>query len=234
MMSRAITLRFLFLLALPIGPAADLAPAAYAQVASPDALGERLDPETAAAVRSIIESAAPLGVPGEPLVAKALEGHSKGATGQRILVAVHSLVADLTVARGALGGSATSAELVAGAGALRSGASEDVLRRIKAVRGARSALLPLATLTDLVARGVPVDRAAGTVLALAERGASEADYRAQGSPAGSQPGGAGPPGGVTPGAGMGPPSAGVPHPVPVPTPGTPPPGAPSNVRPPAQ
>ncbi len=189
-------------------------------------LGGRLDPETAATVQGLIDSIASHGVPGEPLVAKALEGQSKGATGERIVVAVRSLGVDLAAARTALGGSATSAELVAGAGAIRAGASADVLSRIKAIHGTRSTLLPLATLTDLIARGIPVDRAVGTVLALAERGASEADYRAQGGAAGSRPEGAGPP------AGAGSPPPAVSRPVPViSTPGAPPPAEPFNPRP---
>lgn len=152
---------------------------AVAQMATVEDLNGRLDQRTAAAVRSLIDSANGDGVPSEPLVAKALEGESKGAPGERIVIAVRNLAGDLAVARGALGTASTSSELVAGAGALRSGASIDVLSRLRVVRGNLSVLLPLATLTDLVARGVPVEHAAATVLALAERRADEADYRAE-------------------------------------------------------
>jgi len=168
-------------LALALGPSAG----ASAQASSMDDLSARLDPQTAAAVRTLIESAATEGIPSEPLVSKALEGQSKGAPGDRIVLAVRNLVADLAVARRALGTAAASSEIVAGAGALRTGASPEVLSRLKAACGSQSVLLPLATLTDLVARGVPVETAVKTVLALAERGASEAEYRAQAGTNGS-------------------------------------------------
>jgi len=225
MTSRAIPLpapiRVAFLaLAVALGSVA----VAYAQTASVESLSSRLDPQTSAAVRSLIESAAAQGVPGEPLVAKALEGQSKGAPGERIVAAVRRLGADLAAAHNALGASVTSSEIVAGAGALRSGASVDVLRQVKAARGTQSTLLPLATLTDLVARGVPVERATQTVLALAERGASEADYRAQTSARGPGEAGRGPP--------SGPPAPAAPPPTPgVGVPGSPPPGERPNPRP---
>jgi hypothetical protein len=166
-----------FLLALTIL----LAPSrvALAQMATVEDLNGRLDPRTATAVRSLIDSAIVEGMPSEPLVAKALEGESKGAPGERIVSAVRNLASGLAVARASLGTASTSSELVAGAGALRSGASTGVLSRLREVQGKQSVLLPLATLTDLIARGIPVERAAATVLALAERGANEADYRSE-------------------------------------------------------
>jgi hypothetical protein len=165
---------FLALAVLAASPAV-----AYAQAAATDALSARLDAQTATAVQTLIESAVSQGVPGEPLVAKALEGQSKGAAGDRIILAVRNLAADLAAARSALGITAANSEIVAGAGALRSGVSPGVLSRLKAARGNQSVLLPLAMLTDLVSRGIPLGDAVKTVLALADRGASEGDYRAQ-------------------------------------------------------
>ncbi|HEX6645012.1 MAG TPA: hypothetical protein VF037_10050 [Gemmatimonadales bacterium] len=141
-------------------------------------LESRLDPGTAGAVRRIVDSASTAGLPPGPLVNKALEGASKGAAPERIVVAVRSLAADLGAARAALGSSATEAELVAGVGALRAGADGDVLARVKRARGESSALLPLAVLSDLVARGIPVDRAQAVILGLAERRAEDGQYRA--------------------------------------------------------
>jgi hypothetical protein len=140
-------------------------------------LAERLDPATAALVTRVVDSAVLGGIPAAPLVNKALEGASKGAAPDRIVVAVRALAVDLRSARAALGAGATEAELVAGVGALRAGAEGDVLARVKRARGASSALLPLAVLTDLVAQGIPVDRAATVILALAERRADDAQYR---------------------------------------------------------
>lgn len=140
-------------------------------------LAERLDPTTATLIARIVDSATGGGLPAAPLVNKALEGASKGASPDRIVVAVRTLAADLRAARAALGAGATEPELVAGVGALRAGAEGDVLARIKRARGPSSALLPLAVLTDLVAQGIPVDRAATVILALAERRAADAQYR---------------------------------------------------------
>jgi hypothetical protein len=140
-------------------------------------LDSRLDPGTASAIRSIVDSATSIGLPPGPLVNKALEGASKGAAPERILVAVRSLAADLRAARAALGVSASEAELVAAVGALRAGADGDVLSRVKRARGGSSALLPLAVLSDLVAQGIPVDRAQSVILGLAERRADDGQYR---------------------------------------------------------
>lgn len=52
-----------------------------------------------------------------------------------------------------------------------------MLTRIRAARGNAPLLVPLATLADLVAQGIPVDRAVATVLGLARAGAPDADYR---------------------------------------------------------
>jgi hypothetical protein len=156
-----------------------LAAAPLAAQQRPDVarLAERLDPATAALVTRVVDSAAASGLPAGPLVNKALEGASKGAAADRILVAVRTLAVDLRSARAALGAGATEAELVAGVGALRAGAEGDVLARVKRARGQNSALLPLAVLTDLVAQGIPVDRAATVILALAEQRAADAQYR---------------------------------------------------------
>ena len=137
----------------------------------------RLDAETARLVRLSVDSAAAAGLPAGPLVNKALEGASKGAAPDRIVLAVRTLATDLRAARAALGPRASEAELVAGVGALRAGAKGDVLARVKRARGESSALLPLAVLSDLVAQGIPVDRAATVILGLAERRAADGQYR---------------------------------------------------------
>lgn len=161
------------MLALALGYAA---PAAAQQAANARLEG-RLDPATARIVSLLVDSAAGTGIPSSPLVSKALEGASKGAAPERIVLAVRTLAADLRAARAALGPRASEAELVAGVGALRAGAEGDVLARVKRARGESSALLPLAVLTDLVAQGIPVDRAATVILGLAERRAADAQYR---------------------------------------------------------
>lgn len=135
----------------------------------------RLDAATVAAVVAIIDSVQPLGVPGDPLVNKALEGASKHATGPRIVAAVRGLAAELARARTALGASASEAELVAGAAALHAGAGADVLRRLRAERPRERVAVHLAVLADLIAGGAPVDTASAAVIALARTSLQDAE-----------------------------------------------------------
>ena len=140
-----------------------LAPRAAAQ---DPRLERRLDPDTRAAVEAVIDSARGAGLPVESLVDRALEGASKHAVPARIVAAVRRLAAELGSARAALGTASSSAELEAGASALRAGvrpADLTLLRR----RRPRSLTVALAALTDLVASGVPADSATVAVLALA-------------------------------------------------------------------
>ncbi|MGI8620161.1 MAG: hypothetical protein ACR2L6_13890 [Gemmatimonadaceae bacterium] len=149
-------------------------------VASPAAaqdarLSARLDARTAAAVTRVLDSARTQALPTEPLVQKALQGAAKRAASERILTAVRELRAELSLARGSLGARSTEAELVAGAGALHAGIPAAVLTRVRSVRGNRSVTVAIGTLADLVARGVPVDGAVSAILALAGRGAADAE-----------------------------------------------------------
>ncbi|HYK10255.1 MAG TPA: hypothetical protein VEV39_05625 [Gemmatimonadales bacterium] len=121
----------------------------------------------APAVQTIIDSAAHAGLPTRPLVEKALEGSAKGASVDAIATAVRSLAQALGTARQALG-PATPDELNAGAVALRLGARPEDLSRLRAAR-AKDLVVPLGVLSDLVARGVPVDTASKVVVALASQ-----------------------------------------------------------------
>ena len=127
---------------------------------------ERLDPDTRARVAVIVDSARAVGLPGEPLIHRALEGAMKNATGDRIVAAVRRLAGDLGTARDALGTKATTPELEAGVAALRAGATPAVLTRMRDVRHA-PVTMALAVLADLVASGVPADSAAAASLVLA-------------------------------------------------------------------
>ncbi len=138
----------------------------------------RLDTAARSLVAVAIDSARAAGLPTEPLVQRALEGATKDAPGTLIVSAVQRLAADLGRARAALGASATSPELEAGAAALRAGAGPAVLAQLRRSRR-QTITVPLAVLTDLVASGVPVDSAAAAVLALAAsaRDADLIDFR---------------------------------------------------------
>jgi len=138
--------------------------------AQTERLAGRMDERTRSAVTALVDSARAEGLPGDPLVNKALEGASKGADGARIVVAVRALADNLGRARAVLGGSASAAELVAGAAALRAGAPPAFLARLRADYPGAPAVVPLAVMADLVARGVPADTAVRAVLALARAG----------------------------------------------------------------
>lgn len=140
-----------------------------------DARLGRLDPGTGQLVARLVDSARAAGLPTEPLVDKALEGASKGAPGQRIAEAVRALLGDLGRARSALGGG-SEAELLAGAAALRAGLPPPAIGELRRAHGAGSLAVPLATLADLVARGVPVEAAQDAVIALAARDTPDAGY----------------------------------------------------------
>jgi len=130
-------------------------------------LERRLDPGTRALVTTIVDSARAAGLPVEPLVDKALEGASKRASTERIVAAVRRLAAELGAARAALGFASTDAELDAGASALHAGVRPRDLVRIRDTRPNQVLTVPLAVLSDLVARGIPADTAAAFVLELA-------------------------------------------------------------------
>jgi hypothetical protein len=142
-------------------------------VAVQDPRLERLDPDTRAAVRAIVDSARGAGLPSEPLVQRALEGATKGATGPRIVAAVRRLSFDLGTARGALGTNASTPELEAGAAALRAGATPELLTHLRDLRKP-PLTMALSVLADLVASGVPPDSAAAAILVLAPK-ARDAD-----------------------------------------------------------
>jgi hypothetical protein len=138
-------------------------------------LAGRVDEATRATVASVVDSARAAGVPAEPLVNKALEGASKGADGARIAAAVRALAADIGRARAALGPAATDPELVAGGAAVRAGVKPAFLQSLRGRYPRESLMVPLAVMADLVARGVPADTAAESVVALMREGVRDAD-----------------------------------------------------------
>jgi hypothetical protein len=162
-----------FLRSLPL--ALLLALPATAQAQDPR-LTERLDAATAARVQQEVDSAKQAGLPSEPLVQKALEGGTLGASGDRIVAAVHVLHGQLRRARSALGGDASDAELTAAAGALRAGLEPGALRRLQSLRAGRPLVVPIAVLTDLVAEGVPPAEATRSVLDLARDGKPDDEF----------------------------------------------------------
>jgi hypothetical protein len=141
-------------------------------------LAARLAPGPRQAVQQLVDSAAVAGLPTEPLIRKALEGESKGADSARILAAVRGLLAHLATARQLFGPEARESELVAGAAALRAGASSANLARLATLRPHEQMAVPLSVLADLLAAGIPVDQAWSSVYDMASRGANDAAFLA--------------------------------------------------------
>ena len=135
----------------------------------------RLDTGTRAAIERLIDSARAAGLPTEPLVDKALEGASKGAPGPRIATVVRALASDLGRARAALGPGASGQDIEAGASALRAGVSPAALRELRRRRDGQRLAITYAVLSELIARGVPVDSAVRAVAGLRGSGAGDAE-----------------------------------------------------------
>jgi hypothetical protein len=164
--------RLLATVALLLGAAANVASA------SDPRLEQRLDPLTARIVAAQIDSAHQAHIPTEPLVLRALEGATRGAAGPRIIEAVHAYAQRLAAAQRALGADAPEADLVAGASAIFSGVRPDRLTELQRARRGGSIALATSVLVDLVAKGVPADRAAVELIKLVSRRPDDEAVRA--------------------------------------------------------
>jgi hypothetical protein len=154
---------------------AGLLAAAVTARAQDPRLAQRLDKPTYVAVNAIVDSARVAKLPTAPLVDKALEGAAKGSDGQNIVVAVHQLSVRMTSARRVLGAASSADEIKAAATALDAGVSARDLERVKAAGGKRPVTMPLAVLTDLVGRQVPIATATSLVVQLARSGVKDPD-----------------------------------------------------------
>lgn len=129
----------------------------------------------------VIDGASARGLPPAPLLAKVREGRLKRATTARIRGALASLVTRLDSARAALGPTASTDELVAGADAFAAGADATAVRAVRAASGGRPVSAPLGALAQLVASGVPSARAVAMVVELLRRDLSPAQVIAFGN-----------------------------------------------------
>ena len=144
-------------------------------VAQEPRLESRVPDPPRSEINAILDSARAAGLPTEPLVDRALEGVSKGAGPNLVLDAVRRLNTELVAARDALGDQSSDAEIVAGASALRAGATPEDLTYLRQLRPDQPLTVAAAVLADLVAVGVPLDTAVAAVVALAEQ-AADAEY----------------------------------------------------------
>jgi hypothetical protein len=148
------------------------APSARAQEPS---LAAKLDKPTLLAVTAIIDSARAAKLPTKPLNDKALEGAATGADGPKIVAAVRLLSGRMSSARRALSSSASADEITAAVGALEAGVSTRDLARVQAASGKRPVTMPLAVLTDLIGRQVPIPTATTLVLQLVKSAVKDSD-----------------------------------------------------------
>ena len=134
------------------------------------------------AVEREIAQAAAKGLPTQSLIAKAMEGVTKQATGERIRVAVASQAKRLEQARVLLAPSPSVAELSSGADALAIGVPGPMLKQIRAAWPASiSVAMPIDVLTELVARGIPAKSALDRITTLMARGATASQIASLGS-----------------------------------------------------
>lgn len=133
----------------------------------------RLAPETIERVLEVAAGARDAGLPTDPLVSRALEGASRRASADDIVADVRRHAVALGGARTALGTTARSVEIEAGAAALLAGVPADSLARLRDARRAGSLAISLVVMCDLVSRGVPADAASGSVIRAARAGARD-------------------------------------------------------------
>ena len=139
----------------------------------------RVPADVAAVVQRLVDSAAAVGLPVEPLRERAIEGGAKGVPAERVIAAVRSLAARLgqaAAAARAAGIARPSADVIeAGAFALNAGLDQ---REVEAlVRRSRPPYTPAATL-----------RVAGTIAALGVPAGETAQVVEEAMDAGTAPG----------------------------------------------
>jgi hypothetical protein len=130
-----------------------------------------LDSATAAAIAPIVQQARSASLPVELLYAKAREGEVQRAPVARIEAAVRALAARMQTASEALAPNPTVQELAAAADALKVGVPRETLREMRRRGRDGSLAVPIGVLTQLVVRGVPVEKASVQVVDLLQRGA---------------------------------------------------------------
>lgn len=140
------------------------------------ALEQRLDPQTLAALRPVLDSARADSLPVQALVDKALEGVAKHVPPVRIVAAVRQLAVELGDARHLLRSAAPSVvpsdgETVAAADAGRRGVPATELTALRShVPPTTGLVVGYTVLGDLVQRGIDADQARVVIEQLLEAG----------------------------------------------------------------
>jgi hypothetical protein len=125
-------------------------------------------PAEAARIESIISDAEAAGLPGGPLVDKALEGAAKRIPGNLVVAALSNYAGRLNESIQLIGRDRVAAEVVAGADALRRGVPGQTVRTM-AQQHRGDIAVPLVVMGDLVESGVPPNDAYQLVNSAMER-----------------------------------------------------------------
>jgi len=151
----------------PLVAAVALPGTSVAQTPRPSAL----DSATAAAIAPIVAQAQAAKLPVELLIAKAREGQVKQVPVAGIEAAVRTLAQRIHTVNDALAPNATEEEVRAGVDALAEGVPVQTLQAMRKAGRNGSLAVPIGVLTQLVARGVPVEKASVQIVDLLQRGA---------------------------------------------------------------
>lgn len=155
---------------------------APSQVAELQRLRSRFSPQAYEQVSAIVQGAQRTGVPTDPLVLKALEGVAKGVPEDRILSVVSRLRETLQRVQSLLeeaGLRDAPPSVVAGvASGLERGAPPDALGEIVRAQSGGDPTIAVHVLADLMARGVPVQRAREILVVVLQRGGQAPDVMA--------------------------------------------------------
>lgn len=142
---------------------------ARAQTPTPVSLDGRVAPPVATQVQALADSLARTGIPGEPLLRKALEGSAKGVPAERIVAAVRTVAGQLELSAASLrsvGAGSDSQTVEAGAYAINAGLRGEQVAAIG--RASRPPYQPAASLQSagtLVAMGVPAPQVVALIQA---------------------------------------------------------------------
>ena len=132
---------------------------------------EGLDSTTAAAIAPIVAQARAANLPVTLLYAKAREGQVQHVPAAKIEAVVRTLADRMRTANEALKPGASEQELHAAVDAIKSGVPPETLSAMRKAGGDGSLAVPIGVLTQLIARGVPVERASMEVVSLLQKGA---------------------------------------------------------------
>ena len=138
----------------------------------------RLQTVRAEGLERVLRAAERDRLPLDPLLLKALEGVTKGASPARVVDVVAGMAGRMRLVRGELGAEATDETLVTGAAALQAGARPVQLRELARPGSPGETAAAFDALAYLLERGIPTIDSLEMLRALAEGGGRATDYLA--------------------------------------------------------